>query len=320
MNSDAVSSLVQQLHELIVARAVRPRIAIIGATTAALRVSEALEQARQRELVVGVYSEDGRGSFGSVPSKTFEELGADLPSIVVVASDTHKEQLLRAVEKYLHADTRILLAGYGHFRFSDPIFESEVGSALIPSLANGYPNSLVHIFQCLKNAARLRVDGIVAEFGMFKGGTTMLISRFIERLGASWRVYGFDSFAGFPAPRSPFDMYAHADCVFLDEPLVRRMFDGRNVEIVAGDIVRTVKTISGMPVVLAFVDTDNFSPANAVLDVIQDQVVRGGAIVFDHFTGQNRFLYTLGERMAAKRLLDDPRYVNLHDTGVFLRV
>jgi hypothetical protein len=41
--------------------------------------------------------------------------------------------------------------------------------------------------------------------------------------------------------------------------------------------------------------------------------------VFDHFTGVDRFLYTLGERLAAKRLLDDSRFFNLHGTGVFFR-
>jgi hypothetical protein len=67
------------------------------------------------------------------------------------------------------------------------------------------------------------------------------------------------------------------------------------------------------------VDTDNFTSASAVLDIIQDRVALGGAIVFDHFTGRNRFLYTLGERFAAKRLLEDYRYFNLHDTGVFIK-
>jgi O-methyltransferase len=72
----------------------------------------------------------------------------------------------------------------------------------VPSLANGYPNSLVHLYQCLANAARLGLSGAVAEFGMFKGGTTMFLSRVIKRLGASWPVIGFDTFGGFPPRRS----------------------------------------------------------------------------------------------------------------------
>jgi hypothetical protein len=154
---------------------------------------------------------------------------------------------------------------------------------------------------------------------MFKGGTTMLISRLIESLGQSWPVLGFDTFSGFPDKRHVLDMYRHPDCVYEDQDQVRRHVSGRNIEIVSGDIVSTVSRLTDSAVVLAFVDTDNFTSAQAILDVIQERVVVGGAIVFDHFTGRERFRYTLGERMAAKRLLDDDRYFNLHDTGVFFR-
>jgi predicted O-methyltransferase YrrM len=115
-------------------------------------------------------------------------------------------------------------------------------------------------------------------------------------------------------------MYAHPDCVYLDLATVRRFFKGRNVEIVSGDVVDTAQILATENIVFAFVDTDNFSSAQRVLDVITDRVVPGGAILFDHFTGRDRHLYTLGERLAAKRLLDDSRYFNLHDTGVFLRL
>lgn len=148
----------------------------------------------------------------------------------------------------------------------------------------------------------------------------MLMSRFIEALGRDWKVYGFDTFGGFPPPRSPLDMYSHPDCVYLDVDTVRRFFDRRNVEIVKGEVTETVSVLRDQDVVLAFVDTDNHTSASKIVDVVAERMVVGGAIVFDHFAGRDRFLYTLGERMAAKRLLDDARFFNLHDTGVFLRI
>lgn len=71
--------------------------------------------------------------------------------------------------------------------------------------------------------------------------------------------------------------------------------------------------------VLTFMDTDNYSPAQAALRIVRERTVVGGAIVFDHFTGADRFRYTLGERIAGRVLLDDSRYFHLHDTGVFYR-
>jgi hypothetical protein len=65
---------------------------------------------------------------------------------------------------------------------------------------------------------------------MFKGGTTMFLSRVIERLGQPWSVIGFDSFAGFPPRRSALDMYDHPDCVFTDLEAVRRHVAGRAIE------------------------------------------------------------------------------------------
>jgi hypothetical protein len=59
--------------------------------------------------------------------------------------------------------------------------------------------------------------------------------------------------------------------------------------------------------------------ARAAIDVVRNRTDPGGAIIFDHFTGVDRFRYTFEERMATRNLLDDRRFFNLHGTGVFLR-
>lgn len=166
---------------------------------------------------------------------------------------------------------------------------------------------------------KISLSGVVAEFGMFKGGTTMLISRFIEEIGASWKVYGFDTFDGFPDRRSALDMYNHPDCVFTDTELVRAVFKGRNVEVVAGDVVDKVSRLADEDLVLSFVDTDNYTSASAIIKVIAERTQVGGAIIFDHWAGTNLFVDTIGERIAAKVLAADARYFNLHGTGVFFR-
>jgi hypothetical protein len=240
--------------------------------------------------------------------------------VLVITEDAGKEALVEAVAALVPPTTDILIGGFAHREFSDPVFDKVRRDALVPSLANGYPDCLVHIYQCLQNAYRRGLKGVVAEFGMFKGGTTMLISRFIEEIGANWKVYGFDTFNGFPARRSALDLYNHPDCVFLNSDLVRAMFVGRNVEIIQGDVVETVSRLAGEDLVLSFVDTDNYTSAQAIISVIAERTELGGAIIFDHWTGQDRFVNTIGERIAAKALAADPRYFNLHGTGVFLRL
>lgn len=322
MDASAIAQVVDKLKDELAQRRDDTTVAIIGKTPASLDFVQIISAMQLSDRLLGIYAVGGTASNDAPPcdARPIERLLADSPHLVIVASDAQKEALIEAAAPYLTPQTKLLIGGFRHFEFQDPVFARESANAFAPSFANGYPNTLIHIFQCLQNAARLDLVGVVAEFGMFKGGTTMLISRFIEALGKDWKVYGFDTFDGFPPPRSPFDMYAHPDCVYMDLPTVQRYFEGRNVEVVPGDVVETAKKLSSEDIVLAFVDTDNYTSAAAIVDAIVDRVVPNGAIVFDHFTGRNRFLYTLGERLAGKRLLSDSRYFNLHDTGVFLRV
>ncbi len=296
-------------------------VGILGLTGTALRLVGCLAASGLINHVQGVYTAAAAAEAPSlrVPVRALPDLADAGLDLIVVASDADKQELLLAALPHLTGTPTVVVAGYGHLDFRDPIYRQELAGLLVPSLANGYPNTLPHLYQCLANAARLGLSGVVAEFGMFKGGTTMFLSRIIERLGRDWPVIGFDSFTGFPPRRSPLDMYDHPDCVFTDLAAVRRYLAGRNVEIVAGDIVDTAARLADEDLVLTFVDTDNYSSARAAIQVVQERTAVGGAVVFDHFTGVDRFRYTIGERIAALPLLDDPRYLHLHGTGVFYR-
>lgn len=247
------------------------------------------------------------------------DLASARPEVLIVAADDDKEEVIRGALPFLDPVTKILLAGYGHLKFRDPLCHEISDALLVPSIANGYPNTLVHLYECLVNASLLGLEGVVAEFGVFKGGTTMFLASTIARLGETWPVIGFDTFGGFPPRRSALDMYDHPGAEYRGEAEVRNYLSNSLVELVVGDIVETSTRLEKELIVLTFIDTDNYSSARAALDIVADRTVPGGAIVFDHYTGVDRFRYTLGERMAADSLSDDPRYFNLHSTGVFLR-
>lgn len=314
MSPEDLFKLKTKLEDEIVARLPGARVAIVGWTTTALELAVIPAFTVGAAEMVGIFAPQPHGTI--LP---MQELIARTPDIVVIAEDPGKELLLEYIAGLVPPETKIIIGGFSHFEFRDDVFDKVRQNLFIPSFANGYRNCLVHIYQCLKNAHRRGLRGVVSEFGMFKGGTTMLISRFIEELGADWKVYGFDTFDGFPAKRSPLDMYAHPDCVFVDVDMVRAVFEGRNVEVIAGDVVETVSLLATEDLVLSFVDTDNFTSAQAIIRVIADRTQVGGAIIFDHWTGHDRHIDTIGERIAAKVLAQDPRYFNLHGTGVFLR-
>ena len=296
-------------------------VGILGLTTTTAELVAKASSSGLVQQIGGIFAEGVKESFPlmSVPVSPFEELAQYQFDVLVVAADAEKEEILLTALPHIIGSPRVLLAGYEHYRFRNNTLQREMDRLLVPSLANGYANCIVHIYQCLLNAARLGLDGVVAEFGAFRGGTTMLLSRLIDSLGVDWKVFAFDSFSGFPPRRSPLDMYDHPDCADVDYDAVARYLAGRRVELVAGDIVQTCHRLDKESLVLSFLDTDNYTPSKAALEICCERTVVGGAIVLDHFTGEKRFRYTLGERLAALPLLDDARYFHLHGTGVFYR-
>jgi hypothetical protein len=292
------------------------RWAIVGATQTTLRLLDRLQTLVHLHGIPPIYGANDAHLPSVQPLRSLADAEYD---VLAIAEDSGKEALIADALPYMIGTPKLVIGGYGHLAFRDPMFERERSQLLVPSIANGYPNTQTHLFQCLQNAARLDLDGSIVEFGTYMGGTAMLLARLARALGKNWPVITFDTFDGFPVRKSPLDMYDHPDCVFTDEAAVRRHFDGWSIELLVGDICETAALLGDRPLVLTFIDTDNYSSASAAVAAVQESTVVGGAILFDHFTGVDRFRYTLGERIAGKVLLADKRYFNLHDTGVFVR-
>ena len=134
-------------------------------------------------------------------------------------------------------------------------------------------------------------------------------------------VIAFDAWDGFPPRRSLLDLYEHSRCVFRDLEAVRRYTEPYGIELVPGDIFETAPArLASELILLAFVDTDNYSGARAALTTIIPNLVPGGAIILDHFVTTRDYVYTVGERIAATEALQDAELLHLHGTGVFVNV
>lgn len=315
MSPEDFAKLEEDLLEQVAAGATS--FGVIGSDAVGLRVLDLVGPMPGCEIA---WYSDAPIAKATGVARPLVDLATAKPAVIVVADDARKEQsLIDAMPHLLYAPA-VLVAGYAHYGFRDPLFEQTLADLHVPSIANGYPNTLVHLYECMRNAARLGLKGAVVEFGVFKGGTTMFLARTTRALEQQWRVIGFDTFGGFPPRRSALDMYAHVGATFHDFSAVDRYLSAERVELIKGDIVDTAAQLGTTPVVVGFVDTDNYSSGKAAIEAMRENVVVGGAIVFDHLTGVARFRYTLGERMAARELLAaDDRYFNLHGTGVFLR-
>ena len=249
------------------------------------------------------------------------EQAAPIIDLLCVCADNEKEELLRAYADLASEPfPEVVFAGVGHFSFRDQRFTALTDKKLVRSTATGSPNTLIHLYQCMCTAAAIGARGVIAEFGMYKGGTTVMLAKMASALGLDSTVFGFDSFTGFPPRRSLLDLYADPVCEFTNLDEVRRYCEPYRIEIVVGDISDTHRRLEGEPLLLSFFDTDNYSPTKAALPLCIRQTVPGGSIVFDHVYSLEEFRYTLGERLAAYELLTDGGFFHLHGTGVFTRI
>src|SRR5258707_6826312 len=172
MNADDLAKLKIKLREAVAARPPGARVAIVGWTPAAFELASDPVFSTGAAVLSGIFVPEV--SVEQALIKRLNAIAAEKPDIVVIADDAEKEPLLEAVAALLPAETKLLIGGFSHFNFRDDIFDRIRQELFIPSFANGYQNSLVHLYQCLQNAHRQGLKGVVAEFWMFECGTTML--------------------------------------------------------------------------------------------------------------------------------------------------
>lgn len=61
-------------------------------------------------------------------------------------------------------------------------------------------------------------------------------------------------------------------------------------------------------------------PSKSALEMCFQQTVAGGVLAFDHYFCDERWVCTLGERLAIKEFFDDKKIFNLYGTGIFLKL
>ena len=148
----------------------------------------------------------------------------------------------------------------------------------------------------------LPVKGSVVECGVFRGFGVMAwakLSTILEPENLTRRIYGFDTFSGFPEiaekDRSSFtqampgDLSAQSydELRALIEQYDRDRFLGHipKVELIKGDIAQTapafVQSHPHLLVSLLFIDCDLFEPTKAALESFVPRMPKGAIVAFD---------------------------------------
>lgn len=239
---------------------------------------------------------------------------------LVITSDKNKEEILKRFIEVDSRKPRIIFAGISHMQFNDSVFYDIYESCIVKSYAGGYENSLIHIYQSLKYLAINKIYGSIAEFGMFKGGTLLFTKKVLEYYcNNKYRYFGFDTFEGFPEKKSALDLYSYKKCEYKHYGDVKKAFQN-DFTIIKGDITETYKVLENEPLAFTFFDTDNYSSAKAAIQLCYQNTVKGGIIAFDHYITDEKYVETIGERIAAKEFFVDKNVLNLYGTGIFIKM
>lgn len=292
-----------------------------GINPTCLKLISILRQDKHEKLILGLIDDN------PVQHKTILDIqiykSKDLRNLnfdaVVITSDKEKEAI---IQQYTEVDGRranLIFAGNANYEFDEPLFYEIVKSCPVKSKAGGYPNMLIHLYQALKYIAKNNINGDVAEFGVYQGGTTVFMAKVLAHYGHTGKIYGFDTFEGFPPPRSVMDMFSDNKCEFFDFETVKRYCSPYHIELIRGDIFSTYMRLRDIPLALSFFDTDNYSPTKQALELCLEQTVQGGILAFDHFYSPN-WSQTIGERIAIRQTLQDVGLLNLFGTGIFVKV
>jgi len=178
------------------------------------------------------------------------------------------------------------------------------------------------------------VKGSVVECGVFKGFGVMSwakLSAMLEPENLTRRIYGFDTFAGFPsvsekdanpilAPeRGHLFADSHEELQALIEQYDADRFLGHvdKVHLIKGDVTQTIPPFIAehphLVVSLLFLDMDLFEPTKVALEQFVPRMPKGAVLVFDEldnpmWPGETlALLETMGMgRVSLRRLEWDP--------------
>jgi radical SAM superfamily enzyme YgiQ (UPF0313 family)/2-polyprenyl-3-methyl-5-hydroxy-6-metoxy-1,4-benzoquinol methylase len=136
------------------------------------------------------------------------------------------------------------------------------------------------LYQFALQAARL--EGDVAEIGVYKGGTARLLSLALRQSGKT--IHLFDTFEGMPSTDPDRDAHHKGD--FSDTSLesVKRSLEGcTNVGFYPGFFPATAPPVAGLRFSLAHIDVDIYRSVLDCCEFFYPRMVQGGIMVFDDY-------------------------------------
>ncbi|NGX56465.1 MAG: 8-demethyl-8-(2,3-dimethoxy-alpha-L-rhamnosyl)-tetracenomycin-C 4'-O-methyltransferase [Candidatus Anoxychlamydiales bacterium] len=140
---------------------------------------------------------------------------------------------------------------------------------------------LYMLYQLAKNCKK--IDGDIAEMGVYKGGSAKLISDAVNKTNK--KLFLFDTFQGMPEVDKTKDNF-HKKDDFNDTDIesVKKLFIGNsNVKLIPGFFPKTAENILNNKFCFVHIDADIYPSVLDSCTFFYPRMVKGGYLIFDDY-------------------------------------
>jgi len=210
-------------------------------------------------------------------------------------------QLLRNIFHFIRLDVFLMRPNYhyvpdfyGHTAFkhvdirSLPVFGDLAKAIIEQGSTSLYFDRLYIIFQAIRNISHLQPNRqglILAEVGVYKGGTSKFIVSVAHSFSIPFRLYGFDTFEGHTGIDISDIDGDHVPSLFGDTSLeaVSAYLDDPSITLYKGRFQDTCTKFEQTIFHFVHLDVDLYEPTMQALKFFADRMAQGGIILVDDY-------------------------------------
>ena len=163
-------------------------------------------------------------------------------------------------------------------------WEEDIDFQNIMKMVDGH--TIVDVVRCYMlyqfGLQTAKLEGDVAEIGVYKGGTAMLLSKTFEGTGKA--IHLFDTFTGMPPADPERDIHKEGDFNDTSIDAVKTyLSDCSRVRIHPGFFPETARSLKGDIFSMVHVDVDIYKSILDCMVFFYPKLVPGGVMIFDDY-------------------------------------
>jgi len=171
----------------------------------------------------------------------------------------------------------------------------------------------------------LNVEGDIVECGVGHGRSLLMLALLIKSNGIQKKIWGFDSFEGFPEPTEEDKSIRNSKKGEWGDTSIQKVlellydsgldfnFVGSNIVLVKGFVKDTLRTFSGK-ISLLHIDLDLYDGYKSTLEQLYPRMSKHGIIIFDEYMTTTEYKKFPGAQKAISEFFGEDKHKIKYDS------